>query len=166
MNKIVKRALASAAAVAVSVGLLAGCSGYSEEYKERKAQQSQAREDSLSRQNQEERLAREENESQIRYLYILPYNSNTPLGYYTVQGKVSSAGVQNAPENDIIDVCGSSYCPEVVDSAKDDGTYGPSETGFFFFTTEDVLIEMEGVAYIQSDAPIRLFLDAPLLNEQ
>lgn len=166
MKTITKRVTAAVLAVSLGVVGLSGCYSQSKELKERKAQQSQALTDSLSRQNQEERLAREENEAQVRYVYILPYNSNEPLGYYTVNGKVSSAGVQNAPEQDLIKACDGCSDRFILDSAKDDGTFGPSETGFFFFTTEDVLIEMEGVAYIQSDAPIRLFLDAPLLNEE
>lgn len=158
-----KKLIAIAAAGALILGL-SGC-GYSQEYQDRKEKQSTALPDSLSRDNQTERLAREEDESQVRYVYVfLPFDKE-PLGYYTVNGKVSSAGVQNAPEQDIIQpwAGGERY---VVDSAKDDGTYGPSETGFFFFTTENVLIEMEGLAYVQSDAPIRLFIDAPLLNEE
>lgn len=153
----------AAAAAALTIGLTA-C-GPSAEYQERKDSQSVALDDSLSRQNQDERLAREEDESQVRYVYILAPLTGEAIGYYTVNGKVSSAGVQNAPENDIIQpwAGGDRY---VVDSAKDDGTYGPSETGFFFFTTENVLIEIEGLAYVQSDSPIRLFIDAPLLNEQ
>lgn len=160
--KTISKLAAIAAAGALIIGL-AGCSNG--EYEQRKEQQSVALTDSLSRQNQEERLAREEDESQVRYVYILAPLTGDAIGYYTVNGKVSSAGVQNAPENDIIQpyTGGDRY---VVDSAKDDGTYGPSETGFFFFTTENVLIEIEGLAYVQSDAPIRLFIDAPLLNEQ
>lgn len=157
-----KKLIAAAAAGVLILGL-AGCSNA--EYQERKDKQSVALEDSLSRQNQEDRLAREEDESQVRYVYILAPLTGDVIGYYTVNGKVSSAGVQNAPENDIIQpyAGGDRY---VVDSAKDDGTFGPSETGFFFFTTENVLIEIEGLAYVQSDSPIRLFIDAPLLNEE
>ncbi|URP22269.1 hypothetical protein SEA_BIG4_236 [Microbacterium phage Big4] len=161
--KTLTKLAALGAASALILGLTA-C-GPSAEYQERKESQSQALEDSLSRDNQEERLKREEDESQVRYVYILAPLTGEAVGYYTVNGKVSSAGVQNAPENDIIQLYsgGDRY---VVDSAKDDGTYGPSETGFFFFTTENVLIEIEGLAYVQSDSPIRLFIDAPLLNEQ
>lgn len=160
------KTLTKLAAVAAAGALILGLTGCTnEEYQERKEQQSVALEDSLSRDNQEERLAREEDESQVRYVYILAPLTGEAIGYYTVNGKVSSAGVQNAPENDIIQpyAGGDRY---VVDSAKDDGTFGPSETGFFFFTTENVLIEIEGLAYVQSDAPIRLFIDAPLLNEE
>lgn len=165
MKKITARIASVVAVIAVGISVLAGCSGYNSEYQDRKDKQSVALDNSLSRQNQEERLKREEDESQVRYVYILAPLTGEAIGYYTVNGKVSSAGVQNAPENDIIQpwVGGDRF---VVDSAKDDGTYGPSETGFFFFTTENILIEIEGLAYVQSDSPIRLFIDAPLLNEK
>lgn len=162
--KITKIAVAAAAAGALILGL-AGC-GTSQEFQERKEGQSTALTDSLSRQNQEERLKREEDETQVRYVYILAPLTGEAVGYYTVNGKVSSAGVQNAPEQELIRPYNGSSELYIVDSAKDDGTFGPSETGFFFFTTENVLIEIEGLAYVQSDAPIRLFIDAPLLNEQ
>lgn len=164
MNKITKRILAATLAVGIGAALLTSC-GYSEEYQERKDKQSTALSDSLSRKNQAERLKREEDKEQVRYVYILAPMTGDVIGYYTVNGKVSSAGVQNAPEQDIVQPWsgGDRY---VVDSAKDDGTYGPSETGSFFFTTENVLIEIDGLAYIQSDAPIRLYVDAPLLNNQ
>lgn len=162
MNKLTTRIVASISALTIGTITLAGCYNNTE-YEERKEKQSNTLDNSLSRQNQEERLAREEDESQVRYVYILAPLTGEAIGYYTVNGKVSAAGVQNAPEQEIIRYYGDPY---TVDSAKDDGTYGPSETGFFFFTTENVLIEIEGLAYVQSDAPIRLFIDAPLLNEQ
>lgn len=161
-----KKKIIAAVVAAITIIGLAGCSGYSEEYQERKDKQSTALENSLGIQNQKDRLEREEDPNQVRYVYILAPLSGDVLGYYTIQGKVSSSGTQNAPEQEIVDVCASSYCPEVVDSAKDDGTYGPSETGSFFFTTEGVLIEIDGLAYIQSDSPIRLYNDAALLNEK
>jgi len=164
IKKIVTRVAAAIAGLSIAITALAGC-GYSEEFKDRKDKQSVALDNSLSRQNQEERLSREEDESQVRYVYILAPLTGEAIGYYTVNGKVSSAGVQNAPEQQQIQLFnGGDYY--TVDSAKDDGTYGPSETGFFFFTTENVLIEIEGLAYVQSDSPIRLFIDAPLLNQE
>lgn len=162
-KKIAARAAAVLAGITIAITALAGCT--SSDYEERKEQNNVVLDDSLSQKNQTERLAREEDESQIRYVYILAPLTGDVIGYYTVNGKVSAAGVQNAPEQDIICRYSGDSC-QAVDSAKDDGTYGPSETGFFFFTTENVLIEIEGLAYVQSDAPIRLFIDAPLLNEQ
>lgn len=163
------RIITTVAALGLGALLLSGCTSASLASEERAGAQSTSRTDSLSRANQDERMAREEDESQVRYVYILAPLTGDVIGYYTVNGKVSSAGVQNAPEQDLIkgwESPGEGEDLYIVDSAKDDGTYGPSETGFFFFTTENVLIEIEGLAYVQSDSPIRLFIDAPLLNEQ
>lgn len=136
---------------------LAGCSGYTE-YEERKNDQNSVTlEDSLGIQNQEERLKREEDPNAIRYVYLMSFGNI--IGYYTIQGKVSPAGTQLAPEQDIIRRGGNG---NVVDSAKDDGTYGASDEGSFFFTTEGVLIETT-LDYIQSDSPIPI--DTPRFNE-
>lgn len=163
-KKFAARAAAVLAGVTLAITALAGC-GYSSDYEERKEQNNTDVIDgeSLSRQNQEERLAREENEAQIRYVYIFPLAASKPLGYFTVNGKVSDAGVQNAPEQDIICRYSGDSC-QTVDSAKDDGTFGPSEDGFFFFNTDDILIEGEGFAYFQSDSPIALYADVPLIE--
>lgn len=136
--------------------ILAGCSGYTE-YEERKSDQNSVTlEDSLGIQNQEERLKREEDPNAIRYVYLMSFGNI--IGYYTIQGKVSPAGTQLAPEQDIIRRGGNG---NVVDSAKDDGTYGASDEGSFFFTTEGVLIETT-LDYIQSDSPIPI--DTPRFN--
>lgn len=163
MNKLVKRIAVVTIGITIGLTTLAGCS-YSDEYENRKEQEETVQLDgeSLSRQNQEERLKREENDAQIRYVYVFPLAASKPLGYFTVNGKVSSAGVQNAPEQDII--CRRADSCVTVDSAKDDGTFGPSEDGFFFFNTDDILIEGEGFAYFQSDSPIALYADVPLIE--
>lgn len=162
--KLIHKITAVVAVALIGSVALAGCS--SSEYEERKDKQSEAKTDSLGIQNQEDRLEREEDPNQIRYVYILAPLDGTVLGYYTVAGKVSASGTQNAPEQEIICRWSSAESCQAVDSAKDDGTFGPSETGSFFFTTEGVLIEIDGLSYIQSDAPIRLYNDAALLNEQ
>lgn len=150
------------AAVAIAAVALTGCTD--SEYEARKDKQSEALSTSLGIENQKERLSREEDPNAIRYVYILAPLNGEIIGYYTIQGKVSSAGTQLAPEQEIICRFSGDSC-QGVDSAKDDGTFGDSDEGFFFFTTEGVLVEMEGPAYIQSDSPIKLYNEAPVLNE-
>lgn len=162
MNKLTKKITAVIAGLTIGALALVGCGN--SEYQSRTEKQSQALTSSLGIENQKERLQREEDPNAIRYVYILAQLDGSVLGYYTIQGKVSSAGTQIAPEQELVkrcDTCDS----HVMDSAKDDGTFGSSDAGFFFFTTEGILVEMEGVAYIQSDAPIKLYGDAPVLNE-
>lgn len=154
MKKII--AIIAAGALALS---LAACSGNSE-YQERKAKQdSVTLESSLGTANLTERLTREEDPDAIRYLYLM--NFGQIVGYYVTKGKISSSAGQLAPEEEIVDPCVSSYCPTVVDSAKDDGTFGPGDPGIFFFTTDGVMVETS-LDYIQSDAP--LSIDVPRLG--
>lgn len=165
MKNMNKKIVASISGLAIAGLLLTGCYTKSEELAAREEAQSQSRTDSLGRQNQEERLKREEDPNQIRYVYVFAPLDGSVIGYYTIQGKVSSSGTQNAPEEDLIKVYENSSDRIVMDSSKDDGTFGPSETGSFFFTTEGVLIEIEDLPYLQSDAPIKVYVDAPLFNE-
>ena len=159
MNKFTK-SIAVAVALAVSALAFTGC-GYSQEYEDRQDKQAViSRDNSLGIANQTERLEREEDANAIRYVYLMSFGNI--IGYYTIQGKVSPAGTQLAPEQEIICRSTAESC-QAVDSAKDDGTYGASDEGSFFFTTEGVLIETD-LNYIQSDAPIGL--DVPRFNQK
>ena len=50
-----------------------------------------------------------------------------PIGYYVVEGKVSSSGGQLTPEQDIICRSSAESC-QAVDGPFDDGTYGVCES--------------------------------------
>ena len=144
-----------AAALIACALALTGCSG---ENQERKAAQQAAQiKDSLEKKNLEKKRAREEAPDAIRYLYLM--NFGQIVGYYVTKGKISSNGSQIGPENDIVYAHGN---PNVVDSAKDDGTYGVGDPGIFFFTTDDVMVETS-LDYIQSDQP--LAIDVPRLRK-
>lgn len=107
---------------------------------------------SLERKNIAERLVRYNDPNKISYIYLLGENAQV-VAYYTIKGKVSNAGSQLLPEDDILDPCSQSYCPTVVDSAGDDGSYGPDEDAIFFFTTDGTLVEWPGL-YLLSDKPL------------
>lgn len=107
---------------------------------------------SLERKNIAERLVRYNDPNKISYIYLMAENGQV-ISYYTIKGKVSNAGSQLLPEDDILDPCSSSYCPTVVDSAGDDGSYGPDEQSIFFFTTAGVMVEWPGL-YLLSDQPM------------
>lgn len=158
-----KKITATIGALVLATLALTAC-GPSAEFTERKENQSTVLDNSLGKANQEERLSREEDPNQIRYVYLLAKLDGGVLGYYTINGKVSPAGTQNAPEQEIICKYNSGESCIAVDSAKDDGTYGASDSGSFFFTTEGVLIETT-LDYLQSDAPIAFYGDAPKLNQ-
>lgn len=143
-------ALTLAAALA-----LTGCTG---ENQERKAAQQAAQiKDSLEKKNLEKKRAREESPDAIRYLYLM--NFGQIVGYYVTKGKISSNGSQIGPESEVIYAHSNGH---VVDSSKDDGTYGVGDPGIFFFTTDDVMVETS-LDYIQSDQP--LAIDVPRLRK-
>lgn len=146
------------AGVLVAGLALSGCSANAE-YQDRKDKQSAVTlETSLGTANLTERLTREEDPSAIRYLYLMSFGEI--IGYYVTKGKISSSAGQLAPEQEIVQpwAGGDRY---VVDSAKDDGTFGPGDPGIFFFTTDGVMVETS-LDYIQSDAP--LSVDVPRLG--
>ena len=146
------------------VSVLSACSQPSAAQQERQELQQQSREDSLELKNLKEKVSRENDPTAIRYVYLINYS--VIFGYYTTEGKISSSSSQIAPEQDLIigwDTPGTNgedlY---VVDSAKDDGSYGPGDPGIFFFTTEGVMVETS-LDYIISDSPLPI--DVPRLNQ-
>jgi hypothetical protein len=152
---IKKRVITAAASLAI-VGLaVTGCSPQATAREQ--AQKASQIVNSLEKRNLEKKRDREENPDSIRYLYLMNYGQI--VGYYVTKGKVSSNGSQVGPETEVMrDLSGN----PVVDSAKDDGTYGVGDPGIFFFTTDDVMVETS-LDYIQSDQP--LAIDVPRLRQ-
>lgn len=154
MKKIIKiTALAVAGALALSA-----C-GNTSEYQDRKDQQDAVTlENSLEKANLLEKLERENDPNAVRYVYLM--NFGQIVGYYVIQGKVSSSGSQLAAEQEVIQpyTGGDRY---VVDSAQDDGTYGAGDPGIFFFLTDGTLVETS-LDHISSDNPLPI--EVPLLG--
>ena len=150
-------------AVTAALGLTLSACGESEAQQRKEKQNSVTLKDSLEIANLKEKLERENDPNAIRYIYIFANGTEkaTPVGYYVAKGKVSSSGSQLAHEQEIVDACSSSYCPEVVDSAQDDGTYGAGDPGIFFFTSEGVMVETS-LDYLSMDAPMSI--DVPRLS--
>ena len=154
-----KRITKTIAVLALGALALTGCDGASE-YQERKDKQNSVTlKDSLEKANLTEKLQRENDPNAVRYVYLM--NFGDIVGFYVIKGKVSSSGSQLAGEQEILDPCSSSYCPTVVDSAQDDGTYGTGDPGIFFFTSDGTMVSTS-LDYIESDAPLPI--DVPRLN--
>lgn len=145
----------------VAVLALTGCTTGTSEYDERKEQQeSTTLTDSLEMNNLEEKKQRENDPSAIRYVYLMNYGQI--VGYYVIQGKVSSSGSQLGPEQEVIRRCIAGGCESfVLDSAQDDGTYGAGDPGVFFFLADGTMVETD-LDYLSSDAP--LAIDVPRLG--
>jgi hypothetical protein len=145
----------------ISIAGVTACTPKSNELKEREQLQSQSKKGtSLELENLKKKKALEDNPSTLRYVYILTMGQ--PIGYYVAKGKISSSSSQIAPEQDLIKVYENSSDRIVMDSAKDDGSYGPGDPGIFFFTTAGNMVETS-LDYVVSTQPMSI--DVPLLTK-
>lgn len=113
--------------------------------------------DSLERRNLKERLLRQNDPSRVGYVYYVPFGKF--LGFWTIKGKVSSTQSQMNPSDEItedLSDCSGCFESQVMESAGDDGSFGESERGVFFFTTEGVMVQLPEDDYVYSDQPIEL----------
>lgn len=180
-RRFAKRAAALLLAAGVVVGVTAACDASHDNSAQSTGQRqtetafaqqqaavpypADALKDSLERRNLRERLLRTNNASKVGYVYLLSF-SGTPLGYYTIKGKVSSTDSQMTTSS-LIRPCsgggdsGSGNCAVTVPAPGDDGSYGQNESGEFFFTTEGAFVETS-LNYLYSDQPLPL--SVPRLN--
>jgi hypothetical protein len=107
--------------------------------------------DSTERANIIEKLLRFNDPEKIGYLYELTQTGQI-WAFYTIKGKVSSTDSQLTTQQMVDTRDGN---PFVMGAPGDDGSYGPNEPGIFFFTTEGVMIEWNGL-YQYTDAPLKL----------
>jgi hypothetical protein len=112
--------------------------------------------DSLECKNLKERERRNSQPNAIGYVYLYNFDGSVK-GYFTIKGKVSSTQSQMAPMDVLVDGCNRAGedCPASMEAAGDDGSFGPNETGIFFFTTEGVMVTYSG-EYVLADGPLKL----------
>lgn len=157
---MLKKITAALGALLLTSLVLTGCSPTTEADQRKELQKSTTLENSLEKANLKEKLERENDPNATRYVYLM--NFGQIVGYYVIEGKVSSSGSQLAPEQEIIDPCPADYCPVVLDSAQDDGTYGSGDPGVFFFLADGTMVTTD-LNVIQTDAPMEI--DVPLLGK-
>lgn len=150
-----KRAIITLA-LAATIGLTAAGCDSKPNARDQAQAASQRNGESLEIKNLKAKRDREENPSTERYLYVMSFGKI--IGYYVTKGKISSNGSQIGPELEL--AYNSSSSSSVLDSAKDDGSYGDGDPGIFFFTADGTMVETN-LDYIQSDAP--LAIDVPRL---
>lgn len=154
MNKIAKKLSVAVLAGGLLLGATACSPG---EYEQRKQAQGASQiTNSLEKQNAQKKRDKEEDPNAIRYVYLLNYGNY--IGYYVAQGKISSSSSQVGPESEVIKYYGEGF---ILDSAKDDGTYGPGDPGIFFFLTDGTMVETS-TDFVVSDRPIPV--NAPILG--
>lgn len=112
--------------------------------------------ESLECRNLREKEKRNSDPNRIGYVYLYNFDGSIK-GYFVVKGKVSSTQSQMGAMDMIVDACPSSdYCPQSMEAAGDDGTYGPNENGIFFFLqANDTMVTYSG-EYILTDKPLEL----------
>ena len=103
-----------------------------------------------------DRALRFDVEHKLGYVYIFISGTSTPLGYYTIIGKVASLNSFLVPQQRVVNY-GSNIGLAVLDDADLDGTYGNNIEGVFFFTDNKVYVEMPTngpMGYLYADQPI------------
>jgi hypothetical protein len=102
----------------------------------------------------------------IGYVYVFIAGSSTPLGYYVTNGKVASLNSFLVPQQTVANY-GEHGGAVVLEDADIDGTYGNNIEGVFFFTDNNIYVEIPtngcmGYLYADQPLPIRV----PKLNIQ
>lgn len=122
--------------------------------------------DPLERENLARRLVQLNSKGATNYVYLMTYSGQV-IGYYVINGKVSSTGSQMTSTQVNVDCSrGGTNLSCTDDAIGDDGSYGPSEggqNGVFFFTTAGTLVETNQ-PWVMSSTPIRLYASAPQLD--
>lgn len=119
----------------------------------------------LELENLKNRLIQYNSKGDTNYVYLLNYMGD-PIGYYVIHGKVSSTGSQMTSTDINVTCNGNQSCTNLAPG--DDGSYGPEEggpNGIFFFTTTGTLVETNDPFWVESSAPIPLYVKAPQLQK-
>ena len=115
---------------------------------------------SNERANLTKRLQELSDPNKIGYVYLVSYGK--VMAFYTIKGKVSSMQSRLTTNTQLVsDPEKNANIP--VESPDFDGTYGASEDGIFFYTTDGVLIEWKG-EYMYSAQPLKLATQPELVR--
>jgi hypothetical protein len=125
--------------------------------------------DSLERRMLRERLLRFNQSDKLGYLYVFNAGVKDPIGYYTIQGKISATESQMSnPDQTWKDSSSSNGFGMLAESIGDDGSFGHEEggeNGTFWFTTSGVMGETN-MWFLYTDAPVQMWNDVPALSSE
>lgn len=119
--------------------------------------------DPLERKNLAFRLQQYNSKGNTNYVYVFTFSGQV-VGYYVIQGKVSSTASQMTSTQVNVG-CGGTECTN--DAPGDDGSYGPDEGGqfgVFFRTVGGALVETD-LPFLVSNAPIPTYASVPQLQK-
>jgi hypothetical protein len=120
--------------------------------------------DPLELKNLAFRLQSYNSKNSTNYVYVFTFSGQV-VGYYVIQGKVSSTGSQMTSTDVNVTCNGSTSCTNLAPG--DDGSYGPSEGGqfgVFFRTAGGALVETD-LPFLVSNAPIPTYANIPQLQK-
>jgi hypothetical protein len=98
--------------------------------------------------------------NKIGYVYLVSYGK--VMAFYTIKGKVSSMQSRVTTNQQAVQPFGGSTVV-LMESPDFDGTYGQSEQGIFFYTTDGVLVQWSG-EYMYSAQPLKLTTQPELIR--
>lgn len=120
--------------------------------------------DPLELKNLAFRLQAYNSKGSTNFVYIFTFGGS-PIGYYVIQGKVSSTGSQMTSTDVNVTCNGSDSCTNLAPG--DDGSYGPDEGGqfgVFFRTAAGALVETD-MPFLVSNAAIPVYANIPQLQK-
>lgn len=120
--------------------------------------------DPLELENLAFRLQSYNSKGSTNYVYIFTFGGQ-PVGYYVIQGKVSSTGSQMTSTDVNVNCANNTSCTNLAPG--DDGSYGPDEGGqfgVFFRTAAGALVETD-MPFLVSNAPIPVYASIPQLQK-
>lgn len=120
--------------------------------------------DPLELKNLAFRLQAYNSKGSTNYVYVFTFSGQV-VGYYVIQGKVSSTGSQMTSTDVNVTCNGSQSCTNLAPG--DDGSYGPEEGGqfgVFFRTAGGALVETD-LPFLVSNAPIPTYANVPQLQK-
>lgn len=120
--------------------------------------------DPLELKNLAFRLQQYNSKGSTNYVYIFTFGG-AAVGYYVIQGKVSSTGSQMTSTDVNVNCANNTSCTNLAPG--DDGSYGPDEGGsfgVFFRTAAGALVETD-MPFLVSNAPIPVYANIPQLQK-
>lgn len=120
--------------------------------------------DPLEMKNLAFRLQQYNSKNSTNYVYVFTFSGQV-VGYYVIQGKVSSTGSQMTSTDVNVNCANNTSCTNLAPG--DDGSYGPDEGGqfgVFFRTAGGALVETD-LPFLVSNAPIPTYANIPQLQK-
>jgi hypothetical protein len=120
--------------------------------------------DPLELKNLAFRLQSYNSKGSTNYVYVFTFSGQV-VGYYVIQGKVSSTGSQMTSTDVNVNCANGQSCTNLAPG--DDGSYGPEEGGqfgVFFRTVGGALVETD-LPFLVSNAPIATYASVPQLQK-